>query len=74
MYFGIDCFGRGTLGGGGFNSILPLSLLRPHGFSAAVFAPAWTYEMLEDKHDFAENSKKSVLAVIGVLPAHEPRP
>ena len=44
IYTGIDCFGRGSLGGGGFGVDEALSLIQEAGTSAALFAPGWTYE------------------------------
>ena len=44
VYMGVDVFGRGTMGGGGFNCSLPLSCARAEGLSAALFAPGWVYE------------------------------
>ncbi|GAA5974606.1 hypothetical protein JCM5350_001215 [Sporobolomyces pararoseus] len=48
--FGIDVFGRGTYGGGGFQSWRALEAIRSAGaefyerYSAALFAPGWTVE------------------------------
>ena len=44
IYTGIDCFGRGSLGGGGFGVGVALSAIRKAGTSAVLFAPGWTYE------------------------------
>lgn len=44
VYMGIDTFGRGTWGGGGFNVDKALGKLRRAGVSAALFAPSWTME------------------------------
>jgi len=41
---GVDCFGRGTFGGGGFNCDLALKVVRRAGVSAALFAPGWVWE------------------------------
>lgn len=49
VYVGVDCFGRGCFGGGGFNTDKALALIRKHNFSAAIFAPGWPYEQIEDK-------------------------
>jgi len=45
IFVGVDVFGRGCLGGGGFNCHQALSLIRQYGLSAAIFAPGWTYEI-----------------------------
>lgn len=44
VYTGIDVFGRGTWGGGGFDANKALGKIRRAGVSAALFAPAWTME------------------------------
>ncbi|GAA6031108.1 hypothetical protein JCM8097_004007 [Rhodosporidiobolus ruineniae] len=62
IYFGIDVFGRGSYGGGGFESWRALqaagdlvytdnSGAAPPSFSAAVFAPGWTVEAESLQHD-----------------------
>ncbi|CAH8875393.1 unnamed protein product [Trichobilharzia szidati] len=51
VYVGIDCFGRGCIGGGGFGTVEALKLIldvnasqpdRP--LSIALFAPGWVFE------------------------------
>ena len=44
IYTRIDCFGRGSLGGGGFGVGEALWPIRQAGTSVALFAPGWTYE------------------------------
>ncbi|OXU26644.1 hypothetical protein TSAR_007883 [Trichomalopsis sarcophagae] len=44
IYVGLDVWGRGCPGGGGFNSAYALGKIRNQGLSAAIFAPAWTFE------------------------------
>lgn len=44
VYMGVDTFGRGTWGGGGFDTDKALGKIRRAGVSAALFAPAWTME------------------------------
>ena len=44
VYAGIDCFGRGTLGGGGMHCNVALSAITEIGLSVALFACAWPYE------------------------------
>jgi len=43
IYFGTDVFGRGTYGGGGFNSCKAFEALKGRT-SMAIFAPGWTHE------------------------------
>uniref|UniRef100_A0ABD2WL15 Cytosolic endo-beta-N-acetylglucosaminidase n=1 Tax=Trichogramma kaykai TaxID=54128 RepID=A0ABD2WL15_9HYME len=44
VYVGLDVWGRGCPGGGGFNSAHALKRIRRQGLSVAIFAPAWTFE------------------------------
>lgn len=44
IYVGLDVWGRGCPGGGGFNSAYALNLIREQGLSVAIFAPGWTHE------------------------------
>ncbi|PWW76812.1 Glycoside Hydrolase Family 85 protein [Tuber magnatum] len=57
IYTGIDCFGRGSLGDGGFGVGEALSAIRRVGTSAALFAPGWTYENFDGK-DFESVDRK----------------
>lgn len=41
---GIDCFGRNTFGGGGYDCDKALRATRQAGVSAALFAPGWVWE------------------------------
>lgn len=44
VFMGIDCFGRNTYGGGGFDCDVALRAIRQSGVSAALFAPGWVWE------------------------------
>ncbi|MED6156811.1 hypothetical protein PIB30_017802 [Stylosanthes scabra] len=44
VYMGIDVFGRGTFGGGGWNTNFALDVIKKADVSAAIFAPGWVYE------------------------------
>ncbi|KAH7537607.1 hypothetical protein FEM48_Zijuj03G0110900 [Ziziphus jujuba var. spinosa] len=44
VYMGIDVFGRGTYGGGQWNTNVALDVLKKDDVSAAIFAPGWVYE------------------------------
>ncbi|KAL4510555.1 hypothetical protein ABPG72_004709 [Tetrahymena utriculariae] len=44
VFTGIDIFGRGTYGGGKFNTSDALHEIIRNGSSVAFFAPGWTYE------------------------------
>ncbi|KAK6932967.1 Glycoside hydrolase, family 85 [Dillenia turbinata] len=41
VYMGIDVFGRGTYGGGQWNTNVALDVLKKDAVSAAIFAPGW---------------------------------
>ncbi|KAL3124059.1 hypothetical protein niasHT_004648 [Heterodera trifolii] len=45
VFVGIDVFGRGCLGDGGWNCVQPMEILRRFALSAAIFAPGWICEM-----------------------------
>jgi len=45
IFVGVDVFGRGCYGGGGFNCDAALQKIREKNLSAAIFAPGWTYEI-----------------------------
>ncbi|XP_014281636.1 cytosolic endo-beta-N-acetylglucosaminidase [Halyomorpha halys] len=56
-YVGVDVFGRGVFGGGGFTTCQAMDVIRKHGLSAAIFAPGWVHENCEpdetaDNRDF----------------------
>ena len=42
IYVGIDVFGRGCPGGGGFDSNKALTMIKYHSLSTAIFAPGLT--------------------------------
>ncbi|CAD6230850.1 GSCOCG00006846001-RA-CDS [Cotesia congregata] len=44
IYVGIDVWGRGCPGGGGFNSKEAVEIIREYNLSVAIFASSWTYE------------------------------
>ncbi|KAE8669379.1 Cytosolic endo-beta-N-acetylglucosaminidase 2 [Hibiscus syriacus] len=44
VYMGIDVFGRGTYGGGGWNTNVALDVIIKGDVSAAIYAPGWVYE------------------------------
>lgn len=52
VYFGVDCFGRGSPGGGGFHCDQALREVYKFGYSTALFAIAWPYEEKEHSTDF----------------------
>ncbi|KAI6040983.1 glycoside hydrolase family 85 protein [Pisolithus marmoratus] len=48
---GVDVWGRGQYGGGGFNSYRAITHINPQslGLSVALFGPGWTWESEQDK-------------------------
>ena len=46
VYVGIDCYGRGTYGGGGYNTHHAMKLIRQYNLSVALFGAAWTLECI----------------------------
>ncbi|TFK35723.1 glycosyl hydrolase family 85-domain-containing protein [Crucibulum laeve] len=50
VYVGVDVWGRGTYGGGGFGTYRALEYVAPNTLklSAALFAPGWTWETREN--------------------------
>lgn len=57
VYVGIDVFGRGCLGDGGYNTIEALTAVRQYSLSAAIFAQGWVYEKY-GKDDFIDNENR----------------
>lgn len=57
VYVGIDVWGRGQFGGGGWNCHKALRVIEKAGLQAAIFAPAWTYEHL-GKEKFEVNERR----------------
>ncbi|KZT74625.1 glycoside hydrolase family 85 protein [Daedalea quercina L-15889] len=55
IYIGIDVWGRGQHGGGGFGSYKSLAHIDPEflGLSVALFGPAWSWETEQDKPGFS---------------------
>ncbi|XP_050946776.1 cytosolic endo-beta-N-acetylglucosaminidase 1-like [Cucumis melo] len=54
---GIDVLGRGTFGGGGWNTNVALDVLKRDDVSAAIFAPGWVHEH-EQETDFQTAQNK----------------
>ncbi|XP_066560735.1 cytosolic endo-beta-N-acetylglucosaminidase isoform X2 [Amia ocellicauda] len=69
VYVGVDVFARGDVVGGKFETDKALSLIREHGFSAAIFAPGWVYEC-HDKTEFRQNQDKFWGLLSDYLPTH----
>ncbi|XP_064610247.1 cytosolic endo-beta-N-acetylglucosaminidase-like [Liolophura sinensis] len=57
VWVGVDVFGRGCRGGGGFNTTEAVEAARARDLSLALFAQGWTYQCLP-KEDFTANNNK----------------
>ncbi|XP_050394531.1 cytosolic endo-beta-N-acetylglucosaminidase [Patella vulgata] len=57
VYVGIDVFGRGTPGDGGYNTREALDMVRQHELSTAIFAQGWVYET-HGKENFTINENR----------------
>ncbi|KAK1118983.1 hypothetical protein K0M31_013753 [Melipona bicolor] len=49
IFIGLDVWGRGCPGGGGFNSTYALQKIRDEGLSVAIFGQGWTHEFFGSK-------------------------
>ncbi|KAJ7165604.1 glycoside hydrolase family 85 protein [Mycena crocata] len=56
IYTGIDVFGRGSHGGGGFGAYKALEHIAPAGLSTAFFGQGWTWESTQDAPGFTWES------------------
>lgn len=70
VYVGIDVFGRGCLGGGGYNTVEALAAIRKFNMSAAIFAPGWVWET-QGKENFIENENRFWRLLESYLPSTE---
>lgn len=74
VYVGIDVFGRGSFGGGGFKTYLAIEEIRKHDLSIALFAPGWTYEANNSNY-FDQNERifwKSLKLQVSHVPTQLP--
>ncbi|CAH0701499.1 unnamed protein product [Spodoptera exigua] len=62
LYVGIDVWGRNFFGGGQFNTQEAVKVVHAAGCSLAVFAPAWTHEMLSPEQ-FGTDSDPAPVAM-----------
>jgi len=66
VFVGVDCFGRGTIGGGGLHCDVALRYITDIGASAALFAVGWPFEdgqgwlkhMNEEKEEEEEKNRQ----------------
>uniref|UniRef100_A0A3P9HP78 Cytosolic endo-beta-N-acetylglucosaminidase n=1 Tax=Oryzias latipes TaxID=8090 RepID=A0A3P9HP78_ORYLA len=72
VYVGVDVFARGEVVGGMLETNKALELIRKHNFSAAIFAPGWVYESLEDKTEFRQKQDGFWALLSEYLYVHRP--
>ncbi|KAI6197801.1 hypothetical protein M3Y94_01267700 [Aphelenchoides besseyi] len=70
VYFGVDVFGRGSFGGGQFNSHTAVQATRNFGFSTAIFAPGWTSECFGSDIDGLANHEDLFKPMADLLYPH----
>jgi hypothetical protein len=70
VYFGVDVFGRGSFGGGQFNSHVGVQAARNAGFSVAIFAPGWTTECFANTRECVSNHDKLFRQMTHILYPH----
>ena len=59
VFVGIDVFGRGCLGDGGFNCNIAFEALSKFNLNVALFAPGWVHEV-NDSSEFVQSSEKYI--------------
>lgn len=57
VYVGVDIFGRGCFGNGGFNTDAAMEVAASLDLSVALFGIGWTHEKLEAGQSFTENDE-----------------
>lgn len=72
IYVGVDVFARGKVVGGMLETNEALKVIRRHNFSAAIFAPGWVYETLEDKAEFCRHQDRFWSLLSPHLHIHQP--
>jgi len=72
VYVGVDVFGRGCLGGGGFDTKVAVEAVCNYDFSVALFAPGWTWECASnpDANDFHHRDSRFWGLLHPWLPTH----
>lgn len=57
VFVGVDVFGRGCLGDGGFNTNVAFDAISKYDMNVALFAPGWLHEC-QNPNDFIQNCEK----------------
>lgn len=58
VYTGTDVWGRGTYGGGRFDTYVGVGKAAERGTSACIFAPGWTFEEATSRADFLQRDAR----------------
>ncbi|KAK9500301.1 hypothetical protein O3M35_001587 [Rhynocoris fuscipes] len=58
VFVGVDVFGRGCKGGGGFGTVEAVEEVRKRGLSVALFAPGWVHECCQPGEQFLSRDYK----------------
>uniref|UniRef100_A0A914VZH8 Mannosyl-glycoprotein endo-beta-N-acetylglucosaminidase n=1 Tax=Plectus sambesii TaxID=2011161 RepID=A0A914VZH8_9BILA len=58
VFVGVDCFGRGTFGDGGWNCCEAFGVCRKLDLSVALFAPGWVCETLPTNELLSDNIQR----------------
>lgn len=72
VYVGIDVFGRGCFGGGGFNTDKAMHAVRSYALSIALFGFGWTHETQADDSNFFAIERKFWIKLWPYLYIHIP--
>ena len=56
IYIGVDVFGRGCMGDGGFNTHIAIEKIHEYNLSCALFAPGWLLEA-NNEQELIKNSQ-----------------
>jgi mannosyl-glycoprotein endo-beta-N-acetylglucosaminidase len=57
VFVGVDVFGRGCLGDGGFNTNIAFDAIDKYNMNVALFAPGWLHEC-QNPNDFIQNCER----------------
>lgn len=70
VFVGVDVFGRGCYGGGGWNTYKALEVIQKHDMSVALFAPGWVLEC-NDPTMFMAHQNNFWQSISSYLPKHK---
>jgi len=67
VYLGVDCFGRGTYGGGGLHTHIAVDVARNAGLNVALFACGWPFEYFAKRNEEKQQSQVANEAVLTAI-------